>query len=122
MAKLHSMITHILVLIQSISFKAKNTESPERRKTSFPKDRSSRPEVFCDEGVLGGFAGFAGERLCRSLIFYLGRRLTRRCFPAVFAKFLGASFLAEHLRWLLLKKNCRNTDLHKPVLNKIMAT
>ena len=32
------MITHDKGLIQNIQFKTKNTESAERRKTSFPKE------------------------------------------------------------------------------------
>ena len=40
-----------------------------------------------------------------------------------FAKSLRAPFLAEHLRWLLLERNCRNTDQYnKHVLNKIKKT
>ena len=55
--------------------------------------------------VLGDFAG---ERLCRSLFFnrvagirpvtlFVGG-LWHGCFPVGFAKFLGAPFVAEHLR------------------------
>ena len=56
--------------------------------------RSSRPEVFCKKGVLRNFAKFAGKHLCP--------RLGHRCLPVNFAKFLGAPFFTEHLRWLLL--------------------
>ena len=31
--------------------------------------RSSRPEVFCKEGVLRNFARFTGKQLCQSLFF-----------------------------------------------------
>ena len=31
--------------------------------------RSSRPEVFCREGVLRKFAKFRGKHLCQSLFF-----------------------------------------------------
>ena len=31
--------------------------------------RSSRPEVFCNEGVLRNFAKFTGKDLCQSLFF-----------------------------------------------------
>ena len=31
--------------------------------------RSSRPEVFCNEGVLSNFAKFTGKDLCQSLFF-----------------------------------------------------
>ena len=33
-------------------------------------------------------------------------RLQHRCFPVKFAKFLRAPFFTEHLRWLLLERNC----------------
>ena len=31
--------------------------------------RSSRPEVFCQKGVLRNFAKFTGKHLCQSLFF-----------------------------------------------------
>ena len=33
------------------------------------QDRSSRPQVFCKEGVLKNFAKFTGIQLCQSLFF-----------------------------------------------------
>ena len=32
--------------------------------------RSSRPELFCQKGVLKKFAKFTGKRLCHSLFFH----------------------------------------------------
>ena len=32
-----------------------------------PKDRGSRPEVFCKKGVLRNFGKFTGKHLCQSL-------------------------------------------------------
>ena len=32
-------------------------------------DRSSRPEVICEKGVLRNFAKFTGKHLCQSLFF-----------------------------------------------------
>ena len=46
--------------------------------------RSSRPDVFCKEGVYRNFTKFTGV------------------FLWIFAKFLRTFFLTEHLRWLLL--------------------
>ena len=31
--------------------------------------RSSRPEVFCEKGVLRNFSKFTGKHLCQSLFF-----------------------------------------------------
>ena len=31
--------------------------------------RSSRPEVFCEKGVLRNFAKFTGQHLCQSLFY-----------------------------------------------------
>ena len=74
--------------------------------------RSSRPEVFCNKGVLENFAKFTGKHLCQSLFFnklaavrpatLLKKRLWHRGFPVNFVKFLRTYFLKEHLRWLLL--------------------
>ena len=74
--------------------------------------RSSRPEAFCEKGVLRNFAKFTGKHLCQSLLFnkvagprpatLLKKRLWRSCFPVNFAKFLRTPFLKEHLWWLLL--------------------
>ena len=63
-------------------------------------ERSSRPEVFCKNGVFGNCAKFTGKHLCQSLFFnkvaglkprtLLKNRLWYRCFPVNFAKFLGS--------------------------------
>ena len=41
------------------------------------------------------------ENTCATISF-LKKRLWQRCFPVNLAKFLGTSFLTEHLWWLLL--------------------
>ena len=38
-----------------------------RLNLSFKRDRSSRPEVFCEKGVLRNFAKLTGKHLCQSL-------------------------------------------------------
>ena len=42
--------------------------------------RSSRPEVFCEKGVLRNFAKFTGKHLCHRVSF-LKKGLWYRCFP-----------------------------------------
>ena len=59
---------------------------------------SSRPEVFCKDGVLKNFAKCTGKHLCQGLFFnkvadlrpsdLLKNRLRHRCFPVYFAIFL----------------------------------
>ena len=68
---------------------------------------SSRPEVFCKEGILINFSKFTGKHLCQSLFLnkvaglrpatLLKKRLWHRCFPMNFVKFLGTPFFIEHL-------------------------
>ena len=74
--------------------------------------RSSRPNVFCKNGVLENFTKFTWRHLCQSLFFnkvaglspatLLKKRLWHRCFPVNFVKFLRTPFFTEHLWWLLL--------------------
>ena len=85
------------------------------------KDRSSRPELFCKNGVLKNFLKFTGTHLCWSLLFnkVVGLRLAssskklstlwkkslrQRCFLLNFSKFFRNSIFIEHLRWLLLQR------------------
>ena len=73
--------------------------------------------MFCKKGVLRNFPKFTGKHLCQSLCFnkvpglkpstLLKKRPWHRCFPVNFAKFLGAPFLTDHLRWLLLQITCK---------------
>ena len=75
---------------------------------------SSRPDVFCKEGVFRNFAKFTGKHPCKSLFLNkvsalkpatsLKKRLWHKCFPVNFAKFLRTPFLTEHLRRLLLEQ------------------
>ena len=74
--------------------------------------RSSRPKVFCKKGVLKNFSKFTGKYLCEKLFLnkvadlmptaLLEKRLSNRCLPVNFTKFLRTPFLIEHLWWLVL--------------------
>ena len=78
--------------------------------------RSSRPEVFCKNGVLRNFAKLTGKYLCQNLSFnkvaglrpvtLLKKRPWHWCFPMNFTKFLGTPFYIEHLWWMLLHILC----------------
>ena len=76
------------------------------------KTRSSRPEVFCEKGVLRNFAKFTGNHLCQSQSFrrapanLLKKRLWHRFLPVNFAKFRRTPFFTEHLWCLLLEHTC----------------
>ena len=62
--------------------------------------------------VLRNYTKLTGKHLCQSLFFdkiaglrsatFLKKRLWHRRFPLNFAKFLRATFVTEHLWWLLL--------------------
>ena len=63
--------------------------------------RSSRPDLFCEKGVLRNFAKFTGKHLCQSLFF--NKVAGGACnLPVNFAKFLRTPSFTEHLWWLLL--------------------
>ena len=49
------------------------------------ESRSSRPEVFCKQGLLEKFAKFAGPEACD----FVKKRLQYSCFPANLVKFLS---------------------------------
>ena len=66
------------------------------------RNRSSRPEVFCQKSVLRNFTKFTGKHLYQSLFFnkvadlrpatLSKKRPWRRCFPVNFVKFLRTPF------------------------------
>ena len=68
--------------------------------------KGSRPEMFCEKGVLRKIAKFTGKPLCQSLrpATLLKKRLWNSCFPVSFTKFLRTAFLTEYLRWRLLSE------------------
>ena len=92
----------------------KNNERVDKENRSKCEEtyRNSRPEMFCEKGVLRNFAKFIIKYQCQSLLFnkvagprpttLLKKRLWHRCFLVNFAKFLRTHFLEEHLWWLLL--------------------
>ena len=78
---------------------------------SFALQRNSRPEVFCEKGVLRNFARFTGKHLCQSLFFnkdegstcnLLKKEALTLVFFREFCKISKNTFSIEHLRWLLL--------------------
>ena len=87
------------------------------RPLSFQKTRatgrSSRPDVFCKNGILRNFTKFTGKHLCQGLFFdkvaglrpatLLKKRLWHRSFAVNFVKFLRTPFLIKHLWCLLLR-------------------
>ena len=98
--------------------------------TSFTKigyknrnNRSSRPNMFCEKGVLVflEISQNSQENTCARVsglrsVTLLKQRLWHRCFPMYFAKFLRAPSFTEHFRWLLLKQTAprfENPDIGK---------
>ena len=78
--------------------------------TEVTRYRSSRPEVFCNKGVLRNFSKFTGKRLCQSL--FLSFFFFIMCFPV----------LTEHLCWLLLKIFERKLHIRLQLLFKFLFT
>ena len=70
----------------------------------FRTSRSSRLEMFCKKDVLKNFTKFTGKHLCPKPATLLKKRLSHRCFPVNYAKFLRTPFVTEHLWWLLLSE------------------
>ena len=77
--------------------------------------RSSRPEVFCKEGVLRDFAKFTGKHLRKGLSFnkvadlrpeacnfIIKEALAQVLFCEFFCEFLRTPFFIEYPWWLLL--------------------
>ena len=64
--------------------------------------KSSRPEMFCEKGVLINFPKLTGKHLRLRPATLLKERLWHKCFPVTFAKFLRIPNLTEHPQWLLL--------------------
>ena len=74
--------------------------------------KSSRPEVFCEKGVLIDVKKFTGKHLCRSLFFnklrglrpaiLLKKRFSHGCFPMNFATSLRTPYLQKTSGRLLL--------------------
>ena len=75
----------------------------------FVEARSGHPEVFCKKGGFRNLAKFTEKHLCQSLLFkslrpatLLRKRLSDRCFPVSFGKFLRTLFFTNNLIWWLL--------------------
>ena len=76
--------------------------------------RSSRPEVFCEKGILRNFAKFAEKYLCQSLFFNKVARVSFSSFikketltqvpSCEFCVISKNTFFTEHLWWLLLHR------------------
>ena len=81
---------------------------------NFQSSRSSHQKCSIKKGVVKTFAKFTGQHLCQSLLFnkvtglspatLLKKRLSYRCFPVSFAKFLGTPILKNICKWLLLEQ------------------
>ena len=73
--------------------------------------RSSRPDLFCEKGVLRNLAKLTGKHLCRSLFFnkvadlrpatLFKKRPWRTCFLVDFVKFLKTPS-SQNTSWRLL--------------------
>ena len=61
--------------------------------------RSSRPEVFCKQGILRNFTKFTGKHLCQTLFFNKVSGLRpAQVFSCEFREIIKNSYFADHLR------------------------
>ena len=97
-----SFINTVLINISYYSFIFEQTKTKQKNNSKldkiadadekfwhfpyYPLTRSSRPEVFCREGVVGNFAKFTGKHLCQGLFFNKVEQLSYRT-PPVAASF-----------------------------------
>ena len=108
-----SLKTHLLVasftrqvcvnynkMLFSISIFQTNYFLQHTRNADFTFNRRSPPEIFCKKGVITNQGKTHAKYTEKHLRLHL--RVSHGCFPANFAKLLGALFLIEDLRWLLL--------------------
>ena len=96
------------------------------KKTTFAKlnytlNRSSHQGCSIKKGVLRNFTKFTGKRLCQSLSFnkvagLRPARLSHRCFPVNFVKFLRTPFLQNTSGRLLPPKISQISQLLKDCL------
>ena len=77
-------------------------------------NRSSRPEVFCEKGVLRNFAKFTRKHLCQRFFLkkstasnLIKKETLAQVFSCDFCEISKNTFVTEHLRWLLLIKQSR---------------
>ena len=113
------VLTHVYVINPKLARKGARTRilcANGNRKMKIKSksniERSSRPELFCEKGVLRNFTKFTWKHLCQSLFFdkfaglrpatLLKRRLWHTCFPVNFVKFLRTPIFIEHIWWLRL--------------------
>ena len=69
--------------------------------------RSSRPDVFCEKGVLRNFAKFTGKHLCQSLVFnkvagtacnFTKKEILAQVFSSEFCEISKNTLFNEHLQ------------------------
>ena len=69
--------------------------------------RSSRPEMFCKQGILTNFTKFAGKHLCQSPFLiksqaqdfnFLKKETLAEVFSGEFCEIFKNTFFIEHLR------------------------
>ena len=77
--------------------------------------KNSRPEVFCQKGVLKNFSKFTEKQLFQSLFFHkvagheaFKKATLAQVFSCEFEEIFKNTFLIEHLWWLLLNIVTKN--------------
>ena len=70
------------------------------------KNLEAVSQMFSVKKIFLKISQHSQENTCARVSFnFIKKRLWRRCFPVICAKFLRIPFLTEHLRWLLLEIN-----------------
>ena len=102
-----------MIVLEKYSMIQKQPFGKERSE-KYRKIRSSRPEVFCINGVLRNFGKFTGKP-----VTLLKKRLSHRCFPVNFAKFLRIPFLQNTSGGCFCKIHaCELYNILEQIINK----
>ena len=102
-----------MIVLEKYSMIQKQPFGKERSE-KYRKIRSSRPEVFCINGVLRNFGKFTGKP-----VTLLKKRLSHRCLPVNFAKFLRIPFLQNTSDGCFCKIHaCELYNILEQIINK----